>query len=68
MKDINKEEIRFSFFNSSNIKEIILGMESKAFKYDNEIPEYANAIYFFRLIYDNIDEMIKLKEQIEKYS
>lgn len=59
-------EIRYRFFSSRHIKEIILAMNSKA--YDENKPEHANAISFFRSISAKADEMAKLQEQLNTFS
>lgn len=59
-------EIRYRFFSSCHIKEIILAMNSKA--YDENKPEHANAISFFRSISAKADEMARLLEQLNIYS
>lgn len=69
-KEMNAKElseIRYRFFSSPHIKEIILAMNPKA--YDENKPEYANAISFFRdiCISANADEMARLKKQLNTY-
>lgn len=59
-------EIRYRFFSSRHIKEIILAMNSKA--YDEKKPEHANAISFFRNISSKADEVARLKEQLNIYT
>lgn len=59
-------EIRYNFFRSRHIKEIILAMNPKA--YDENKPEHANAISFFRSISQKADEMARLQEQLNIYS
>lgn len=59
-------EIRYNFFRSRHIKEIILAMNPKA--YDENKPEHANAISFFRSISRKADEMARLQEQLNIYS
>ena len=67
-KEMNEKEmyeIRYQFISSPHIKEIILAMNPKA--YDENKPEYANAICFFRSISANADEMARLKKQLNTY-
>ena len=67
-KEMNEKEmyeIRYQFISSPHIKEIILAMNPKA--YDENKPEYANAICFFRSISANADEMARLKKQLDTY-
>ena len=67
-KEMNAKEIyeiRYRFFSSPHIKEIIHAMNSKA--YDEKKPEYANAISFFRNISTKADEVARLKEQLNTY-
>ncbi len=67
-KEMNTKEIyeiRYRFFSSPHIKEIIHAMNSKA--YDEKKPEYANAISFFRNISTKADEVARLKEQLNTY-
>lgn len=59
-------ELRYRFFSSRHIKEIIIAMNSKA--YDEKKPEHANAISFFRNISSKADEVARLKEQLNTYS
>ena len=59
-------EIRYRFFSSRHIKEIILAMNSKA--YDENKPEHANALSFFRSISAKADEMARLQEQLDTFS
>lgn len=64
-KEMNEKEmykIRYQFISSPHIKEIILAMNPKA--YDENKPEYANAICFFRSISANADEMARLQKQL----
>lgn len=58
-------EIRYHFFRSRHIKEIILAMNPKS--YDENKPEYANAISFFRSISAKADEMARLQKQLNTY-
>lgn len=58
-------EIRYRFFSSRHIKEIILAMNPKA--YDENKPEHANAISFFRSISAKVNEMARLQEQLNTY-
>lgn len=58
--------IRYRFFSSRHIKEVILAMNPKA--YDENKPEYANAISFFRSISAKADELARLQEQLNTYS
>lgn len=67
-KEMNAKEmyeIRYCFFSSRHIKEIILAMNPKA--YDENKPEHANAISFFRSISEKADEVARLKEQLNTY-
>lgn len=67
-KEMNEKEmykIRYQFISSPHIKEIILAMNPKA--YDENKPEYANAILFFRSISANADEMARLQKQLNTY-
>ena len=67
-KEMNAKEmyeIRYRFFNSQHIKEIILAINPKV--YDERKPEYANAISFFRSISAKADEMARLQEQLNTY-
>lgn len=59
-------DIRHRFFSSSHIKEIILAMNSRA--YDENKPEHANAITFFRSISVKADEVARLQEHLNNYS
>lgn len=59
-------EIRYRFFSSRHIKEIILAVNSNA--YDEKKPEHANAISFFRNISSKADEVARLKEQLNTYT
>ncbi len=68
-KEMNAKEIyelRYRFFSSHHIKEIILALNSKA--YDEKKPEHANAISFFRNISTKADEVARLQEQLNIYS
>ena len=68
LKDMNiKEmyEIRYRFFSSRHIKEIILAMNPKA--YDDNKPEHANAISFFRRISAKADEIARLQEHLNNF-
>ena len=68
-KEMNAKEmyeIRYRFFSSRHIKEIILAMNPKA--YDENKPEHANAISFFRSISQKADEIARLQEQLKLYS
>ena len=67
-KEMNAKEmyeIRYRFFSSRHIKEIILTMNLKA--YDEIKPEHANAISFFRSISAKADEVVRLQEQLNSY-
>lgn len=67
-KEMNEKEmykIRYQFISSPHIKEIILAMNPKV--YDENKPEYANAILFFRSISANVDEMARLQKQLNTY-
>lgn len=67
-KEMNAKEIyelRYRFFSSRNIKEIILAMNPKA--YDENKPEHANAISFFRSISAKAEEVARLQEQLNAY-
>lgn len=67
-KEMNEKEmyeIRYHFFRSRHIKEIILAMNPKS--YDENKPEYANAISFFRSISAKADEMARLQKQLNTY-
>ena len=67
-KEMNEKEmyeIRYHFFRSRHIKEIILAMNPKS--YDENKPEYANAISFFRSISTKADEMARLQKQLNTY-
>ena len=68
-KEMNVKEmydIRYRFFTSHHIKEIILAIKPKA--YDESKPEHANAISFFRNISAKPDEVEKLKEKLNTYT
>ncbi|MBQ7576432.1 MAG: metallophosphoesterase [Bacteroidales bacterium] len=59
-------DIRYRFFTSRHIKEIILAMNPKA--YDESKPEHANAISFFRSISAKVDEVARLQEKLNAYT
>lgn len=68
IKEMNSKEmyeIRYRFFSSRHIKEIILAMNPKA--YDDNKPEHANAISFFRRISAKADEIARLQEHLNNF-
>lgn len=59
-------ELRYRFFSSRHIKEVILAMNPKA--YDESKPEHANASAFFRSIAAKEDEVARLQEYLNRYA
>ncbi|MBR4787939.1 MAG: metallophosphoesterase [Bacteroidales bacterium] len=57
--------IRYRFFNSEHIKEIICEINAKA--YDDNKPEYANAMAFFKTASSKTDVIEKLGAALTKY-
>ena len=68
-KEMNEKEmyeLRYRFFGSKHIKEIILAMNPKA--YDEGKPEHANAISFYRSISTKADEVTRLQDALNNES
>ena len=64
----NSDEVyalRYRFFNSEHIKEIICEINAKA--YDDNKPEYANAMAFFKTASSKTDVIEKLGAALTKY-
>lgn len=58
-------ELRYRFFSSEHIREIINEINAKA--YDNSKPEYANALTFFKTASSKTDVMEQLKVILTKF-
>lgn len=61
----NIYSLRYRFFNSEHIKEIICEINAKA--YDDNKPEYANALSFFKTASNKDDVIEKLSVALTKY-
>jgi hypothetical protein len=57
--------LRYRFFNSEHIKEIICEINTKA--YDENKPEYANAVAFFKTVASRTDIIERLRAALIKY-
>ena len=57
--------LRYRFFNSEHIKEVICEINAKA--YDDNKPEYANAMAFFKTVSSKTDVIEKLGATLTKY-
>lgn len=57
--------IRYRFFNTEHIKEVICEINAKA--YDDNKPEYANAMAFFKTVSSKTDVIEKLGATLTKY-
>lgn len=65
---INPDDIyalRYRFFNSEHIKEVIRDIKPKAYNEDKE--EYVNAMLFFKAISSNSDILAKLETTLKQY-
>ena len=61
---LNVENLKFRFFNSEHIKEIICDIDKLS--YNDDKPEYANAVEFFKTL-EKVNDLQQLKEKLEKY-
>lgn len=61
----NLYNIRYRFYKSEHIKEIICAIDAKA--YDDNKPEYANAKTFFEANLSNKEVIEKLETILSKY-
>lgn len=57
--------LRYRFFNSEHIKEVIRDIKPKAYNEDKE--EYVNAMLFFKAISSNSDILAKLETTLKQY-
>lgn len=57
--------LRYRFFNSEHIKEIICDINAKV--YDESKPEYANALVFFKATSSKPDVVEQLRASLNKY-
>ena len=57
--------LRYRFFSSEHIKEIICDINEKA--YDDSKPEYANALLFFKANASKSEVIEKLSSALTKY-